>query len=123
MNNNSSGTSSQKLTRSEGVNPSVYSVWDAVTSRFAGLSNEGIWGDEAHQKRKSDHNTGDALDIGVPSSSVGYQLKNELVKMAANQPIKYIIHNGEIWNPQQGWHPYHGNNPHTNHVHVSFYRA
>jgi len=123
MNNNSSGTSSQKLTRSDGVNPSVYSVWDAVTSRFAGLSNEGIWGDEAHQKRKSDHNTGDALDIGVPSSSVGYQLKNELVKMAANQPIKYIIHNGEIWNQQQGWHPYHGSNPHTNHVHVSFYRA
>jgi hypothetical protein len=117
------GDKVKSLTKSPGVNDAVYSTWDSIASKFSGITNEGIWGDEAHQKRKSDHNTGDALDIGVPSKIVGSQIKDELVSMASSQPIKYIIHNGQIWNAQQGWHPYHGSNPHEGHVHVSFYRG
>ena len=113
---------SLQLKPSPGVNPAVYSTWNAIASRFPQIKNEGIWGDAAHQMRKSDHNTGDALDIGVPSLQAGSQIKDQLVQLAQSQPIKYIIHNHQIWNPQQGWHPYHGSNPHESHVHVSFYR-
>jgi hypothetical protein len=89
-----------------------------------GVTNLGIWGDEAHKKTKSDHNTGDAADLGISSISQGQQVADALLQEAEARGIKYIIFNRKIWSVErknEGWRPYTGSNPHTDHVHASFY--
>jgi hypothetical protein len=103
-----------------GGNSNIYTLWDQLTQSYPGLTNQGIWGDKSHQARKSDHNTGDAIDIGVPDIQGGTSIADEILKMAPDRNVKYVIFNRQIWNPAQGWHPYKGENPHDQHIHVSF---
>ena len=111
--------------RSSGANPVAEQTWQEVSSQFEGVKHLGIWGDKRHQKTKSDHNTGDALDIGIKDSSQGEQIAQKLIKEAQDKNISYIIWNKQIWNPSisNSWRPYNGDNPHTSHVHVSFNRS
>lgn len=108
-----------------GLNPYV-SQWIAETNRsFPGRSkaSDGTWGDASHQARKSDHNTGDAVDItNDPGSGAGGDV---IANRAIRDPrVKYVIWNHQIYNRSRpGWRPYHGSNPHTHHVHISFLRA
>lgn len=110
---------------SSGANPIAEQTWKEVSSQFQGVQNWGIWGDKAHQKKKSDHNTGDALDIGILGVDQGTQIAQKLIKEAQDKNVKYIIWNKQIWNPSisDSWRPYNGDNPHTDHVHVSFNRG
>jgi len=110
---------------SVGVNKLAEQTWEEVSSQFEGVKHLGIWGDKRHQKTKSDHNTGDALDIGIKDPSQGEQIAQKLITEAQDKNIKYIIWNKQIWNPSvsNSWRPYSGDNPHTSHVHVSFNRA
>lgn len=67
-----------------------------------------------------DHPTGHALDfmMDIPT---GNALANDAIAHYKELGIKYIIHNRQVWNPQQGWHPYTStSNPHTDHVHITF---
>lgn len=89
-------------------------------------ASDGICGDEAHKKRKSDHNSGNAFDLtSDPRHGVdGDVLVANLVR--SNDPrIKYIIWERRIWYPAangrrpQGWSAYAGTNPHDKHFHVS----
>jgi hypothetical protein len=117
----------KKHTASKGVNPMAQQTWNDFSSAFKGVSNLGIWGDKKHQSRVSDHNTGDALDIGITNTNMGNQIAQKLINEAAERNIKYLIFNRRIWSPSKGWETYtpnasNGNNPHTSHVHVSFYR-
>jgi hypothetical protein len=107
-----------------GVNPLAKNTWNEVNSQFQGLKFLGIWGDEKHQKSVSDHNTGDALDIGITGLEQGTTIAQKLIGEAKDKNIKYIIWNKQIWNPSisNQWRPYNGSNPHTDHVHVSFNR-
>lgn len=105
------------------VNPSVYKTWDTLIAKHPDIANWGIWGDEAHKKRKSDHNTGDAIDIGVPNTTRGAEIANDLVAMAGDANIKYLIHNKRIWKPDTGWQPYKGSHDHSGHIHVSYNKA
>lgn len=102
------------------VNPNVYKTWDTLIAKHPDIANWGIWGDEAHKKRKSDHNTGDAIDIGVPNTARGSEIANDLVAMAGDANIKYLIHNKRIWKPDTGWQPYKGSHDHSGHIHVSY---
>jgi len=117
-------TGSSAPASSSGVNPVAEQTWEEVSKTFPGVKHLGIWGDKRHQKSKSDHNTGDALDIGIKDSSQGEQIAQKLIKEAQDKNIKYIIWNKQIWNPSisNSWRPYSGENPHTTHVHVSFNR-
>jgi hypothetical protein len=110
---------------SSGANPVAEQTWEEVSSQFEGVKNLGIWGDKRHQKTKSDHNSGDALDIGINDPGQGEQIAQKLIKEAQDKNIKYIIWNKQIWNPSvsDSWRPYNGDNPHTSHVHVSFNRS
>jgi hypothetical protein len=110
--------------RSSEANPVAEQTWQEVSSQFEGVKNLGIWGDKRHQSRKSDHNTGDALDIGITDLNQGTEVAQKLIKEAQDKNISYIIWNKQIWNPSvsNSWRPYDGENPHTNHVHVSFNR-
>lgn len=85
---------------------------------------DGICGDDAHQRRKSDHNQGNAFDLthdpfhGLDTYSLARMLAD------SNDPrVKYIISNGYIWNPSvsKNWRKYNGANPHTKHMHVSIH--
>lgn len=111
--------------KSSGVNPLAKSTWQDVSSQYPGVKFLGIWGDKRHQKTDSDHNTGDALDIGITGVDQGNQIAQRMIKEAADRNVKYIIWNRQIWNPSESnsWRPYKGKNPHTTHVHVSFNRS
>ena len=76
-------------------------------------------GDKAHQERKSDHNTKDAIDI-VNFNGNETSILSDLQK---DPTVSYIIFNKKIWKPNVGWSAYKGENPHTNHIHVSFNRG
>lgn len=70
----------------------------------------------------SDHALGLALDFmcDIPT---GNRLASYVQQNAARLSVTYIIHNRRIWNigrAREGWRVYHGINPHTDHVHVSF---
>jgi hypothetical protein len=111
--------------KSSGANPVAEQTWKEVSSQFQGVQNWGIWGDANHKKSVSDHNTGDALDIGITGLDQGNEIAQKLIKEAQDKNIKYIIWNKQIWNPSvsNSWRPYNGKSPHTDHVHVSFNRA
>lgn len=87
----------------------------------------GIKGDDAHKKRRSDHNCGQysgyhpgyahALDTGVDSPALGY----EIVRARMADPrVKYCIFRGV------GYYPHHRgggtfrSSGHPDHVHTSF---
>lgn len=67
-----------------------------------------------------DHPSGHALDFmcDIPT---GNALANDAIAHSKELGVKYIIHNGQVWNPQQGWQRYTStSNPHTDHVHITF---
>jgi hypothetical protein len=68
----------------------------------------------------SDHYTGLALD--VMTTLKGREVSNWAVNNVGPLCIKYVIWNRGIWDVRdgKGWQPYHGANPHTDHVHLSF---
>jgi hypothetical protein len=85
------------------------------------VENWGIWGDDKHKMRKSDHNTGDAIDIAIKDND-GTAVADLVASNAETHNVKYLIHNGRIWKPTTGWQPYTGKDKHSGHVHVSFHR-
>jgi hypothetical protein len=121
------GTGKYSTALQKNANPIIYPFWDALKSKYPDVKDWGIWGDAAHRRRKSDHNTGDAIDIGINNTNEGQGVFNDVI--ASNQSgkfsgyIKYVIYNGQIWSPEKGLRAYKGKNPHSNHVHVSFYRT
>lgn len=95
---------------------------DATTHWPARLRTfDGIMGDAAHQKRKSDHNDGNAFDLTHdPPHGVDCQLLSRQV--INDRRVTYVIWNGQIYNRSlaaQGWRTYTGPNPHNHHMHVS----
>jgi Putative peptidoglycan binding domain len=109
--------------------PALVKLWSQVKAQFPHRSTEddGMLGDVRHQARVSDHNPNaigivTALDLthdprhGFNSYAFADYLKDQ------NDPrIKYVISNRRIWMAQgaKGWQPYHGQNPHDQHVHIS----
>jgi hypothetical protein len=88
-------------------------------------ASDGILGDAAHQKRKSDHNLGNAYDLTHdPANGVDCHV---LSRQVINDPrVTYVIWNRRIYNRQRaalGWRNYTGPNPHTKHMHVSIRAA
>lgn len=110
---------------SSGANIMAEQTWNDYSQEFKGLTNLGIWGDTSHKARKSDHNTGDALDLGIRDLNQGSAIAQKLIEDAKNRNVKYIIFNNKIWNPSisNEWRPYKGKDPHKGHVHVSFNRS
>ncbi|HEX7908022.1 MAG TPA: hypothetical protein VF534_08015 [Paraburkholderia sp.] len=82
---------------------------------------DGLMGDTAHQKRKSDHNDGNAFDLTHdPANGVDCNFFSQLALLDFR--VSYVIWNKQIYNidmAAEGWRPYNGKNSHTHHMHVS----
>ena len=82
---------------------------------------DGLMGDAAHQKRKSDHNQGNAFDLTHdPENGVDCDFFSQLAVLDSR--VTYVIWNKRIYNvamADKGWRPYKGKNGHTHHMHVS----
>jgi hypothetical protein len=88
-------------------------------------ASDGIMGDAAHNRRKSDHNDGNAYDLTHdPANGVDC---HTLSRQVINDPrVTYVIWNHRIFNRSraaEGWRNYTGANPHTKHMHVSIRAA
>lgn len=84
-------------------------------------ASDGIMGDARHQKRKSDHNLGNAVDITHdPASGCDGDV---IAALAIKDPrVTYVIWNHRIYSKaraSEGWRKYTGTNPHTKHCHIS----
>lgn len=96
-----------------------------ATVRFPDRSraSDGIMGDAAHQRRRSDHNLGNAFDLTHdPTHGVDCNALSRLV--ITDERVTYVIWNRQIYNrarAAEGWRPYSGQNPHTHHMHVSIH--
>lgn len=97
-------------------------AWMELDDRFgAGLTAIYAWGDAAHRRRPSCHNTGRAIDLmtGVPrdhAAIVLYALAHR-----DRLRIRRIISTRHVWSAKSNWQraEYTGSNPHLDHVHLS----
>lgn len=87
-------------------------------NQIGGYANRNIAGETT----KSEHAFGNALDFHGKTSDVMQTLADYLVSNATRLEAKNVIYNRKIWNSPRGWHPYTGQNPHIDHVHVDFIR-
>jgi hypothetical protein len=112
-----SGTSG-KVTGTNGVKANVLSAMQYIASTW-GLAVNGMGPGSVPN---SDHPKGLALDAMTTNLSTGTAIANYFIMNATARRVKYIIWQRRIWFPDgRGWQPYSGPNPHTNHVHISFY--
>jgi hypothetical protein len=89
-------------------------------------TSDGIMGDPAHQRRASDHNEGNALDLthdpagGFDAGKLAEALRRQMSSYPPGR-VSYLIFNEFIASPRTGWKwfPYRGPNPHRTHVHIS----
>lgn len=90
-------------------------------------ASDGLLPSAEHHKQnpKSDHETGNAVDITLDVEH-GVNCEKMAVDLitSGDKRIKYIIWNKRIWYPvngkrPRGWSPYNGKNPHTKHIHIS----
>lgn len=100
-------------------------------------ASDGTIGDPAHQARTSDHNPEsppppgnpdqqvDALDITHdPVHGPDLAELTEAIRLSKDPRVKYVIYTRRIYSGSTGtqpwaWRPYSGDDPHTNHAHVS----
>lgn len=99
-------------------NPNARLLYSEVKNLYPTVSFLGVWGDPAHQKRKSDHNTGDAVDIGFGKNKT--QGSAILQYVLQNPNVKYAILGRDVYYPDgrisRGGTKFN----HDTHVHVSF---
>lgn len=108
--------------------PALVQLRNEVNSRWPNRStiSDGWIGDAAHSARRSDHNPDwgakggsygvvRALDVTTKGIDVDLLLKHT----TNDSRVSYVIYNRRIYQHSNGWQPYTGSNPHTNHVHIS----
>jgi flagellar protein FlgJ len=96
---------------------------------FLQISQTGIYNDRnvAGTTTKSAHAEGRALDIHLNVSRpdeklIADNLYRIFIEVAYQSGIDNVIWNRRIWSRTKGQHAYHGQNPHTDHIHVEFTR-
>lgn len=89
-------------------------------------ASDGIMGDPAHRRRKSDHNAGNAIDIthdpdgGLDSWRLADELRRQMLRYPTGR-LSLLISQGHLSGPgtKWAWVRYSGPNPHRTHLHAS----
>jgi hypothetical protein len=110
--------------------PASRALWSVVHANFPQARNLGIYNPRnvAGTNTPSAHAEGRALDIGLLVSRpneklIGDQLFKIFIETSDELGLDHVIWNRQIWSQAHpSLRPYHGQNPHTNHVHVAFTR-
>lgn len=106
------------------VKPNVRSCAQAIAGTF-GITNIGGFATSGHMPG-SDHYRGLAIDVMISSVAQGNSVARWAQMHASDYSITYVIWNRRIWSVRrsaEGWRPYVGASPHTDHVHISFSAA
>lgn len=90
-------------------------------------SSDGTIGDTRHQAGHSEHNPDEnhlvrALDISYDPGHFDAHSFGEYLRTHPDPRLQYIISNGRIANADiqnWAWRPYHGENPHNHHIHLT----
>ena len=108
-----------------GAQPGARALLDYCLARWPTLRSGGIYNCRPVRGRTalSMHGEGRAIDLMVPSASapVGSEVADWLVTNAPLLGVQEVIWDRRIWvasRRTQGWQPYGGVSPHTDHVHV-----
>lgn len=112
---------------------SLETLRNQINAEYPGRNkaSDGWIGDSEHQKVASDHNPNSegvvtALDItNSPQTDFDAHALADRLLEKRHPDLKYLISNGRIagaWT-NWGWVPYHGTDPHENHIHVSVGRG
>lgn len=97
-------------------------VAELIGTRF-GLKTIGGW---RASDPYPDHPGGYALDLMIDDmpggAALGQQIADFLVANWRELKVRYVIWNRRVWSVSriaEGWRPYTGTNPHTDHVHLT----
>ncbi len=100
-----------------------------LKANFLQISATGIYNDRnvAGTNKKSAHAEGRALDIHLnvhhpDEKLIADRLYRIFIEAAYETGVDNVIWNRTIWSRSRREHPYHGVNPHTDHIHVEFTR-
>ncbi len=106
--------------------PAPLAVWGLIHPRFSEITFQGISRGPGHE----DHSEGRALDLGLSARNPNHRrladaLLTIFIRNAGELGWSYIIWNHFIWysDARSGPYPYTGENPHTDHIHVSWSRS
>ncbi len=112
--------------------PGVIAFRDLLLATYPCTTNGGISRD-CSVGGTSEHKEGRAFDwminVGHPAADamldwlLGTDTQGNAHAIARRVGIMYIVWNRQMWRayrPADGWQPYSGSNPHTDHVHLSF---
>jgi len=110
--------------------PAPKAIWKLVHTNFPRTRFLGIYNrrNVAGTQKPSSHGEGRALDIGLMVSwpwekEVGDGLFNIFIDNAAELGLHHVIWNRNIWSTTKGGpRRYTGQNPHTDHIHLTFTR-
>ncbi len=115
--------------------PGTVALRDLLLARYPSTSSLGI-SRSCDVGGQSEHKEGRAFDWGAEvGNAADVAAVNDFLNalfatdaqghpfaLARRMGIMYVIWNHQIWgayDANQGWRPYDGDNPHTNHVHIS----
>ena len=101
-----------------------------LRANFLQITATGIYNDRnvAGTHTKSAHAEGRALDIHLSvkhpdQKLIADDLYRIFIEAASQTGIDNVIWNRKIWSQAKGQHTYHGQNPHTDHIHLEFTRS
>lgn len=119
-------------TCSDYAKPGAIMLLDLLREAYPGT--DGYIARDCDTGGSSEHHEGRAIDWMISASDQG-DLADDLFAwllakdaytnthaMVRRLGIMYIIWNHQVWraySPEDGWQPYNGSNPHTDHVHIS----
>lgn len=115
--------------------PCLLQLRSEMNQHKPGWTYLGCCGDQAHSKRKSDHNPdasgyAHAIDLGESRHVPSMQwLVDKIMERPDLYPqVKYMIYEGHIYYPRdgarkRGKYTYTGPNPHATHLHVSIHSS
>jgi hypothetical protein len=104
--------------------PTLVRLRQSINLAWPNRSHEldGWIGDAAHQARVSDHNPDErGMVHAIDVTAAGIHVPTVLAWVLASPYVNYVIHDRRIWQASDWFAPRHytGDNPHTDHIHVS----